>query len=117
MTEFDWDERDEPPEGEGHHGTGPVGVERGVGLVLVVGPVKVLEGVELGGGVVETAQFGEREDVEGEVGEVLVWLAEEREGARVRDLVEDGAPRTSGRQVLERAQVVGQVVQSAELVR
>lgn len=71
----------EPPEGEGDHGSDPIGVDFGVGFVAVVGAVEVFEGIEFRRGFVETTQFGEGEGVEGKVGEVVVGLVEERESA------------------------------------
>lgn len=55
LTEFDGDEGMKPAERERHHGTRPVRVDGRVRLVLVMGPVEVLQGVQLDGGVVETA--------------------------------------------------------------
>lgn len=72
----------EPPEGEGDHGSDPIRVNFGIGFVAVVGGLEVFEGIELCGGFVETTQFGEGEGVEGEVGEVVVGLVEERECSR-----------------------------------
>lgn len=54
--------------------------------------------------------------MEGEVREVLVRLTEEREGSRTCDLVEDRAPRAAGSELVERVEVVGQVVEGGELV-
>lgn len=71
----------EPPEGERDHGSDPVRVDFRVGFVAVVRAVEILHGVELGGGFVETAELGEGEGVEGEVGEVVVGLVEEGEGS------------------------------------
>ena len=69
-----------PAEGEGDHGAGAVGVDFRVGFVAVVVAVEILHGIELCGGLVETAQFSEGEGVVGEVGEVVVGLVEEVEG-------------------------------------
>lgn len=79
----------EPPEGERDHRSHPVRVDFGVGFVAVVGTVEVFEGIELRRGFVETTQFCECEGVEGEVGEVVVGLVEERQGAGAGDLVDD----------------------------
>lgn len=39
LIELNGDNGVEPPEGEGDHGTGPIGVESRVGLVEVAGPI------------------------------------------------------------------------------
>ena len=54
-----------------------------------MGTVEVFEGIEFRGGFVETTQFCECEGVEGEVGEVVVGLMEERQSAGAGDLVDD----------------------------
>lgn len=54
-----------------------------------MGTVEVFEGIEFRGGFVETTQFCECKGVEGKVGEVVVGLVEERQGAGTGDLVDD----------------------------
>lgn len=78
--------------------------------------VEVDEGVELGRGVSEAAELEEGEGVEGEVGEVVVGLLEEREGASAADLVENGAPRAAGGELVEGGELVGEVVEGGERV-
>ena len=102
----------EPSEDEGDHGAGAVRVVLRVGLVVVGRAVEfIVERIDLCSSIGEAAELGEGEGIVGEVGEVVVRLGEERELAGASDLVEDGSPRSTGRQVLEGRQLVAQIVQ------
>lgn len=57
----------EPAEAERDHGSDPIRICFGVGFVSVSGTVEVFEGVELLRGFVEAAEFGQGEDVVGEI--------------------------------------------------
>lgn len=97
----------EESEEEREHRTGSIRVDLGVRFVLIEVAAEIVERIELGGGVGEAAELGEGENIVGEVGEVVVRFGEEIVGARLSDLVEDGAPGAAGGEVLERGELVG----------
>lgn len=54
----------------------------------------------------EAAELDEREDVEGEVNEMLVGLGKEGERACTSHLVEYGPPRAAASEVMEGGEIV-----------
>lgn len=94
VVEFGGEFGVEEAEEEGDHGSGSGRVVGRVGLVEVIGAVEgvVEEGVEFGECVGEEAEFGEGEDVVGEVGEVFVGFGQKREGPGMVDFVDDRPP-------------------------
>lgn len=83
----------DPSERERDHRAFPIRVDMGERLVSVGRAVEIVDGgLNVFHGIGEAAELGECDGVEGEIDEVFVRVAEERERSSLRNLLQNGPP-------------------------